>query len=169
MEIYCVKKPELYLPNGWPAYFSKTKGCEIWDLDNNNFDLSLMGVGTNILGYSNNKVDKAVYKIIKTGNLSTLNCKEEVILAEKLIKIHPWADMVKFARTGGEANAIAIRIARAASGKDNVAFCGYHGWHDWYLLLTLRTIKILINIAKRHSNKRCSNNLKGSIFPFEYN
>ena len=52
------------------------------------FDLSLMGVGTNILGYSI-KVDKAVYKIIKTGNLSTLNCKEEVILAEQLIKIHP--------------------------------------------------------------------------------
>ena len=165
------KKPELYLPNGWPAYFSKTKGCEIWDLDNNKFfDLSLMGVGTNILGYSNNKVDKAVHKIIKTGNLSTLNCKEEVILAEQLIKIHPWADMVKFARTGGEANAIAIRIARAASGKDNVAFCGYHGWHDWYLATNIKNEKNLNqHLLKGIQTKGVPNNLKGSIFPFEYN
>ena len=138
------KKPELFLPDGWPAYYLKTKGCEIWDLDHNKFfDLSLMGVGTNILGYSNKKVDLAVNKIIKTGNLSTLNCKEEVVLAEQLIKIHPWADMVKFARTGGEANAIAIRIARAASGKDNVAFCGYHGWHDWYLATNIKSKKNL--------------------------
>ena len=165
------KKPELFLPNGWPAYFSKTKGCEIWDLDHNKFyDLSLMGVGTNILGYSNNKVDKAVYKIIKTGNLSTLNCKEEVILAEQLIKIHPWADMVKFARTGGEANAIAIRIARAASGKDNVAFCGYHGWHDWYLATNIKNEKNLNqHLLKGIQTKGVPNNLKGSIFPFEYN
>ena len=172
MEICCCqKKPELYLPNGWPAYFSKTKGCEIWDLDNNKFfDLSLMGVGTNILGYSNNKVDKAVHKIIKTGNLSTLNCKEEVILAEQLIKIHPWADMVKFARTGGEANAIAIRIARAASGKDNVAFCGYHGWHDWYLATNIKNEKNLNqHLLKGIQTKGVPNNLKGSIFPFEYN
>ncbi len=165
------KKPELFLPNGWPAYFSKTKGCEIWDLDYNKFfDLSLMGVGTNILGYSNDKVDKAVYKVIKTGNLSTLNCKEEVILAEKLIKIHPWADMVKFARTGGEANAIAIRIARAASGKDNVAFCGYHGWHDWYLATNIKNEKNLNqHLLKGIKTKGVPNNLKGSIFPFEYN
>ena len=81
-----------------------------------------MCVGTNILGYSNSKIDRAVSKVIKAGNLSTLNCPEEVMLAEKLIEIHPWADMVKFARTGGEANSIAIRIARAAAGKDNVAF-----------------------------------------------
>ena len=165
------KKPELYLPNGWPAYFSKTKGCEIWDLDNNKFfDLSLMGVGTTLLGYSKTKVDKAVHKLIKTGNLSTLNCKEEVILAEQLIKIHPWADMVKFARTGGEANAIAIRIARAASGKDNVAFCGYHGWHDWYLATNIKNEKNLNqHLLKGIQTKGVPNNLKGSIFPFEYN
>ena len=128
------KRPEFFLPNGWPSYFKKTKGCVVWDLDGKKYyDLSLMGVGTNILGYSNSKIDRAVSKVIKAGNLSTLNCPEEVMLAEKLIEIHPWADMVKFARTGGEANSIAIRIARAAAGKDNVAFCGYHGWHDWYL------------------------------------
>ena len=164
------KKPELFLPNGWPAYFSKTKGCEIWDLDYNKFfDLSLMGVGTNILGYSNDKVDKAVYKIIKTGNLSTLNCKEEVILAEKLIKIHPWADMVKFARTGGEANAIAIRIARANTDNQNVAVCGYHGWHDWYLAANLNNKKNLDNhLVKGIGTKGIHHKLKNTVFTFDY-
>ena len=79
------------------AYFSKTRGCEVWDIDNNKYyDLSLMGVGTNILGYNNKRVDSEVFKAIKNGNMSTLNCKEEVLLAEKLIEINPWAQMVKF-------------------------------------------------------------------------
>jgi glutamate-1-semialdehyde 2,1-aminomutase len=95
--------------------------------------MCIMGIGTNTLGYGNDEVDKAVIKTISNGNMSTLNCPEEVLLAEKLIEINPWAQMVRFARTGGEANAIAIRIARAATGKDNVAICGYHGWHDWYI------------------------------------
>ena len=132
------KRPEMFLPDHWPAYFSKSKGCEVWDLDNNHYiDMSIMGIGTNILGYGNEEVDDAVRSVISTGNMSTLNCPEEVYLAEKLIELHPWADMVKFARSGGEANAIAIRIARAACGKDKVAVCGYHGWHDWYLSANL--------------------------------
>ena len=165
------KKPELFLPNGWPTYFSKTKGCKVWDLDKKMFfDVSLMGVGTNILGYSNNKVDDAVKKVVRQGNMSSLNCSEEVVLAEKLIKIHPWADMVKFARTGGEANAIAVRIARATSGKDNVAFCGYHGWQDWYLATNLRNNQNLNkHLLKGILTKGVPLDLKGSIFPFEYN
>jgi len=128
------KNPDLFLPNKWPTYFYKSKGYNIWDLSNNKFvDMSLMGVGTNTLGYNNSEVDNAVKKIIRLGNMSTLNCPDEVYLAEKLIDMHKWANKVKFARTGGEANAIAVRIARAASGRDNVAICGYHGWHDWYL------------------------------------
>ena len=97
------KNPDRYLPNAWPTYFKTAKGCIITDLDNNKFkDLSTMGVGTNVLGYGNYLVDKAVKRVIQNGNLSTLNCKEEVLLAEKLIEIHPWFQMVKFARTGGE-------------------------------------------------------------------
>lgn len=165
------KKPELFLPNGWPTYFKKTKGCEVWDLDNNKFyDLSLMGVGTNILGYSNKKIDKKIIEVIKKGNMSTLNCPEEVILAEKLISIHPWAQMVKFARTGGEANAVAIRIARAASIKKNVAFCGYHGWHDWYLATNIRSKKNLNgHLLKNIPIAGVPENLSGTIFPFKYN
>ncbi len=133
------KNPEMFLPNKWPTYFSKAKGVKVWDLNKKlYYDMSLMGVGTNILGYANKEIDEAVKKNITNGNMSTLNCHEEVLLAEKLIDIHSWANKVKFARTGGEANSLAIRIARAAAGKDKVAFCGYHGWHDWYLSANLR-------------------------------
>ncbi|MEC8405883.1 MAG: aminotransferase class III-fold pyridoxal phosphate-dependent enzyme, partial [Actinomycetota bacterium] len=81
--------------------------------------------------------DAAVRAVIDKGNLSTLNAPEEVYLAERLVELHPWADMARFARSGGEACAIAVRIARAASGRDGIAFCGYHGWHDWYLAANL--------------------------------
>ena len=102
--------------------------------------------------------------------MSTLNCKEEVILAERLIEMHPWAKMVKFARTGGEANSIAIRIARAASGRDNVAFCGYHGWHDWYLATNIKDKKNLNeHLLNGISTLGVPNNLSGSIYPFKYN
>ena len=98
-----------------------------------------MGIGTNILGYNRKEIDNKVKAAIVDGNMSTLNSPQEVYLAEKLIQLHPWANMVRFARSGGEANAIAIRIARAASGKDNIAICGYHGWHDWYLSANLQS------------------------------
>jgi glutamate-1-semialdehyde 2,1-aminomutase len=165
------KRPEMHLPNFWPTYFSKTKGCEIWDLDNKKyFDLSFMGVGTNVLGYSNQKVDMAVNKSIIKGNMSSLNCPEEVELAEKLIEMHPWFKMVKFARSGGEANSIAIRIARAASGKDKVAVCGYHGWHDWYLAANLSNKNNLnAHLLKNLNIKGVPKFLKNTIFTFEYN
>ena len=130
--MFLSKRAEMFLPDQWPAYFSKSKGCKVWDLDGNEYiDMCIMGIGTNILGYGHPEVDEAVRKTIDAGNMSSLNCPEEVYLAEKLNELHPWAHMVRFARSGGEANAVAIRIARAATGKDNVAICGYHGWHDW--------------------------------------
>ena len=90
------KRPDVFLPENWPSYFKKTKGCRVTDLDNKTyFDISNMSVGTNSLGYSHREVDNAVKKIVKKGNMSTLNCPEEVYLAEKLIKIHPWADKVR--------------------------------------------------------------------------
>ena len=108
------KNPNIFLPEKWPAYFSKTKGCKVWDLDNIAFnDISFMGLGTNTLGYSHPNVEKKVIEVIKKGTMSTLNSTEEILLAEKLITLHPWAEMAKFTRSGGEANAVAIRIARA--------------------------------------------------------
>ena len=110
------KRPELFLPNKWPTYFKKAKGCFIWDLNGKKYiDLSFMGVGTNTLGYSNYKIDKYVFKMLKTGNMSTLNSLEDINLAKKLLKLHPWFDMARFTRSGGEANAVAIRIARAST------------------------------------------------------
>ena len=165
------KNPDLFLPNLWPAYFEKTKGCNVWDLEGRKYlDLSMMGVGTNILGYSRKEVDDAVRKVIDKGNMSTLNSKEEILLAEKLVQMHPWAKKVRFARTGGEAAAIAVRIARAATGKDKVAICGYHGWHDWYLSANLADSKNLNSHLMRNLPiKGVQKNLKNSVFVFEYN
>ena len=165
------KNPDLFLPKKWPAYFSKTRGCNIWDLDKKKyFDISFMGVGTNILGYSNRFVDKAVKKIIKNGNISTLNSTEEIILAEKLIDINKWAKFVRFARTGGEASSIALRIARAATNRDKVAVCGYHGWHDWYLAGNLENKNNLNNhLMKNLLIKGVPSNYQKNIKVFEYN
>ena len=165
------KRPEMFLPENWPSYFSKSKGCKVWDLDGNEFiDMSIMGIGTNTLGYGHPEVDEAVMKTVKDGNMSTLNCPEEVFLAEKLIEIHPWADMARFARSGGEANAIAIRIARAAAGRDKVAICGYHGWHDWYLSANLGDDKSLDgHLLPGLEPKGVPRHLKNTVFPFNYN
>jgi glutamate-1-semialdehyde aminotransferase len=132
------KRAEMFLPDYWPAYYSKVKGSDVWDLDGNKYvDMSISGVGACTLGQSDPDVDTAVIEAIKAGNMSTLNVPEEVELAEMLCEIHPWADMVRYARTGGEAMAIAIRIVRAATGREKILFCGYHGWHDWYLSANL--------------------------------
>jgi glutamate-1-semialdehyde 2,1-aminomutase len=165
------KRAEMFLPELWPAYFSKSKGCQVWDLDGNAFiDMSIMGVGTNSLGYGHPEVDAAVISTVTAGNMSTLNCPEEVYLSEKLIELHPWADMVKLARSGGEANAVAIRIARAASGRDKVAFCGYHGWHDWYLSANLGDGERLAgHLLPGLDPKGVPQNLSGTVFPVTYN
>lgn len=165
------KRAEMFLPDQWPAYFSKAQGCQVWDLDGKPYtDMSIMGIGTNILGYGHPEVDAAARATVDVGNMSTFNCPEEVYLAEKLIELHPWADMARFARTGGEANAIAIRIARAASGRDNVAICGYHGWHDWYLSVNLGDDKGLDgHLLPGLEPNGVPRNLRGTVFPFSYN
>jgi glutamate-1-semialdehyde 2,1-aminomutase len=165
------KRAEMFLPNRWPAYFSRAKGCRVWDLEEQEYiDMSIMGIGTNILGYGHPEVDQAVQEAIAHGNMSTLNAPEEVYLAERLIELHPWADMVRFARTGGEACAIAIRIARAASGKDKVAFCGYHGWHDWYLAANLASENNLNqHLLSGLQPKGVPQALAGTALPFSYN
>lgn len=165
------KRAEMFLPDQWPAYFSKAKGCKVWDLDGNEYiDMSIMGIGTNILGYGHPEVDAAVRATVDAGNMSTFNCPEEVYLAEKLVELHPWADMARLARSGGEANAIAIRIARAASGRDKVAICGYHGWHDWYLSANLGAEQGLDgHLLPGLEPNGVPRNLAGTVFPFNYN
>jgi len=164
------KRAEMYLPQGWPAYFDRTDGCQVWDLDGNRFlDLGFMGVGTNILGYSHPAVDAAVREVVDKGNLSTLNAPEEVFLAERLVELHPWAEMARFARSGGEACAIAVRIARAASGRDEVAFCGYHGWQDWYLAANLADDALDGHLLPGLEPAGVPRSLAGTSHPFAYN
>ncbi len=165
------KRAEMFLPNQWPAYFSKAKGCRVWDLDGREFiDMSLMGIGTNTLGYGNPEVDEAVQATVSAGNMSTLNCAEEVYLAERLLALNPWAGMVRLARSGGEANAIAVRIARAATGKDKVAICGYHGWHDWYLSANLGDDRNLAgHLLPGLEPNGVPSDLRGTVIPFSYN
>ena len=164
------KRPEMFLPEKWPSYFSKSKGCEVWDLDGKRYIDTLMMPGTNSLGYNYEEIDEAVKETINSGNMSTLNAPEEVELTERLVELHPWADMARFARSGGEANSVAIRLARAASGKDNVAFCGYHGWHDWYLASNLSDSKGLDgHLLPGLDPHGVPKNLKDSVHPFEYN
>lgn len=165
------KRPEMFLPDLWPAYYSKAKGCKIWDMDGKEYtDVSYMGIGANVLGYANDEVDDAAREAIKNGGMSTLNAPEEVYLAEELLKLHPWAGGVRYTKAGGESMALAARIVRAYTRKDIILFCGYHGWHDWYLAANL-------------SNKNALNDqhiagleplgvpsgLAGTNLPFHYN
>ncbi|PIN76960.1 hypothetical protein COV17_00205 [Candidatus Woesearchaeota archaeon CG10_big_fil_rev_8_21_14_0_10_36_11] len=165
------KRPELFLPHLWPAYYEKAKGCSVWDLDGNEYlDLCYMGIGTSILGYADDDVDVAVKSAIDRSTKSTLNCPEEVELAEVLCDLHPWAENVRFARTGGEAVAIAVRIARAKTGKDIILFCGYHGWHDWYISTNLASDTSLDgHLLPGLEPKGVPRSLQGTSIPFHYN
>jgi len=165
------KRSEMFLPKLWPSYYEKAKGCEIWDLDDNRFyDFAGMGISSCALGYADDDVDKAVINAVINGSMGTLNSYEEVQLAEKLLSLHPWSEMVRFSRTGGEACAIAIRIARAASGRDKIAFCGYHGWHDWYLASNLSDKSNLnAQLLPGLDPKGVPKSLLGTSVPFQYN
>jgi glutamate-1-semialdehyde 2,1-aminomutase len=165
------KRPEMFLPERWPSYFSKSKGCKVWDLDGNEFiDMSIMGIGTNILGYGHPEVDEVVQQTIQAGNMATFNCSEEVYLCERLVELNPWADMVRLARTGGEINSIAVRIARASTGRDKIAICGYHGWHDWYLSSNLNNDKNLDgHLLPGLQTAGVPRGLIGTTLPFNYN
>ena len=144
------KRAEMYTFNSWPSYFSSASGCFVDDLEGNRFlDFGLMGVGTNILGYSNPEINEAVINAINKSTMSSLNCPEEVDLADQLIALNPWSGLVKLARSGGEANAIAIRMARAYTGQEHIAICGYHGWHDWYLSANPKVVNLLIRIYSK--------------------
>jgi len=165
------KRPEIFSPECWPTYYVKAKGITIWDKYGKKFsDMSNMGVGACILGYANRNVDQAVKKTIGRGVQSTLISTQELELAQKLLEIHPWADMARFARSGGEAMSIAVRLARVATGKDKVFFSGYHGWNDWYLAANLSEEDQLQNVLLPGlSAEGVPAGLAGTAIPFEFN
>lgn len=165
------KRPELLLPEQWPSYYSRAQGVHVWDLDGNEYvDMSYMGIGACVLGYADPDVDAAAKGAIDSGSMCTLNCPEEVELAELLCELHPWAHMVRYARTGGEAMAIAVRIARARNRKEKIVFCGYHGWHDWYLAANLGEGDALDGHLLPGLNPAgVPRSLIHTAFPFHYN
>jgi glutamate-1-semialdehyde 2,1-aminomutase len=164
------KRPEMFAPGQWPGYFSKASGTEVWDLDGNKYiDMSISGIGANVLGYCDPDVDQAVRRAIENGTSCSLNCPEEVELAELFCEIHPWADMVRYSRTGGEAMAIAVRIARAHTKREKVAFCGYHGWHDWYLASNLSGENLEDHLLPGLDPSGVPKGLAGTALPFHYN
>lgn len=166
------KRPELSLPGGnWPTYYSKAKGVNVWGIDGKKYiDFTMVGTGTSVLGYADLDTNKSGINAIKNGSISTLNAPEEVELAEILLKIHPWAESVKYARTGGESMSVAIRIARAYTGKDKILFCGYHGWHDWYISANLKSKKNLdTHLLSGLEPKGVPKNLKNTLIPFRFN
>ncbi len=164
------KRSELHLPDEWPAYFSKGKKTFLWDMEGNKYLDMFCAVGTNVLGYSNDVVNKSVKNNINKSNMSTFNCPEEVYLANNIIKHHSWSSMAKFTRGGGEANAVAIRIARSNTKRKNIAFCGYHGWHDWYLSANINSKKNLDQHLMPGLNyDGIPDSLKNTSFPFPYN
>ena len=165
------KRPDMFSFGVWPAYYSKAEGAKVWDLDGNVYiDMSIGGIGANVLGYADPDVNAAVIEAVKNGSSSSLNCPEEVELAEELCHMHPWAQMARFARSGGESMAIAVRIARAHTGRDIVVLCGYHGWHDWYLAANVGTENAL---GEHHipglSPVGVPRALKGTTHVFRYN
>jgi glutamate-1-semialdehyde aminotransferase len=165
------KKPEIFLPDFWPSYYNLAKGCKIVAIDKNTyFDFTNCSVGMCPLGYANNYVNSEVKKIISKGNISTLNSIYEYKFAKLILKLHPWFHMARFTKSGGEAMSVAIRIARAYSNKNKILFCGYHGWHDWYLSANLSDNKNLNNhLLPEISAKGVPNYLKNSSIPFEFN
>tara|TARA_B100000989_G_scaffold94021_1_gene68340 strand:- start:11617 stop:12924 length:1308 start_codon:yes stop_codon:yes gene_type:complete len=165
------KRSEIFLPGLWPTYYKKAKGCRVWDLNNNMYyDFAGMGVTACVLGYADDDISKSLNEGIKNGSMCTLNATEEIDLAKELLKIHRWSGMAKFCKSGGEACMVAIRIARAFTNKENIAFCGYHGWHDWYLATNMKNSKNLDNqLLPGLKTKGVSGSFKNTIKPFMYN
>lgn len=165
------KRPELFAPNRWPAYFQSASGCEVVDLDGRRFlDLTHNGVGACLLGYAHPQVTEAVIQRIRAGSICSLNSPDEVYLAEEMLEIHPWAEQARFARGGGESLSIAVRLARAATGRDIIAFCGYHGWTDWYLAANLHGDQALNgHLLPGLSPAGVPRGLRGTALPFRFN
>jgi glutamate-1-semialdehyde 2,1-aminomutase len=164
------KRAEMFDPRGWPSYFSRCSGCEVWDLNDQRYLDFAGGVGAILLGYADPEVTAAVRRRLSLGTYCTLVNPQEVELAEKLLSLHPWAGKVRYARGGGDAMAMSVRIARAATGRSGVAFCGYHGWHDWYLAANLgETDALNGHLLPGLEPRGVPRELKGTAVPFRYN
>ena len=119
-----------------PKYLSDGSGAYVSDVDGNEYLDYVMGLHPLILGYADPDVNKAVIAQVERGSTFSLHNELEVIVAEMLIDVIPCAEMVRFGKNGADATTIGVRIARTVTGRDHIAYCGYHGWHDWFIANT---------------------------------
>ena len=164
------RRPELGAFGQAPIFLEGSKNAHFWDVDGNEFIDTAMGVGPVIPGYGYEKVDAAVKDQIDKGVLGSINNALEIETAQAIVDMVPCAEMVKFCKSGGEADGIAVRIARGYTGKEKVLFCGYHGWNDWYLSANLESASTLDqHLLPGLSSKGVPASLSGTCLPFEYN
>ena len=132
-------KSKTQYPHGVSPYFiARGKGARVWDVDGNEYCDFINALAAITLGYCDPDVDGAVAEMMRDGTIFSLPHPIEIEVAEELVKLIPCADMVRFGKNGSDATAGAVRVARAFTGRDRVAVCGYHGWQDWYVGSTTR-------------------------------
>ena len=122
-----------------PLFITRGRGAIVWDVDGNQYTDFINNLAANILGYRISAVDRAIVKQLQSGIAFSLPSPLEYELARLLVKYIPCAEMVRFGKNGSDVTTGAIRVARAVTGRDHVAACGYHGWHDWYIGSTTRS------------------------------
>ena len=125
-----------------PLFLERGQGAYVWDYDGNKYIDYVLGLMPIVLGYCDPDVDDAIRKQLNNGIIFSLPSDLEIQLAEKLIELIPCAEMVRFGKNGSDATSAAIRLARAYTGRDRIAVCGYHGWHDWYIGTTARNLGV---------------------------
>ena len=121
-----------------PVFLSRGRGARVWDVDDNEYVDLIQGLLPNILGYAHPEVDRAAHERARSGHSFSLPHELEIELAERLVRLIPCAEMVRFGKNSSDATAGAVRVARAFTGRERVAVCGYHGWQDWYIGTTSR-------------------------------
>ena len=124
------KGPTQWVQGVAPNYLHRGKGAYVWDVDENRYIDYAMALGPMVLGYCNPVVNRAVKEQLDRGSTFTLMHPLEVEVAEMLTRILPWADMVRYGKNGSDATSVALRLARAYTGRDKIACCGYHGFQD---------------------------------------
>jgi len=132
------KGPGMFVEGAYPVFLERGRGCRVWDVDGNEYVDYILGLASITLGYAHPAVNEAVARQLERGSIFSLPHRLEVEVAERLTRVIPCAEMARFLKTGSEANAAALRVARAATGRDRTVICGYHGWHDWYAITTPR-------------------------------
>ncbi len=163
------RRPQRYAYGISPVYASRAQGARFWDVDGNEYIDWVSGIGAIILGYCDPVVDAAVRDQLGKGTMYSINHELEIELAEELCRTIPCAEMVRYAKCGGEACGLAVRIARGATGRDKVLFCGYHGWHDWYLSANLnREANLNEHLFPGIEPIGVPHGLADTAFPFPY-